>query len=456
MSQTENATLPFARQILQIGKSGLTNSDRDQLRRLMLDCLGVSRMSATLPWTQSLIDWAGRFRNSGLAPMVGTNISVDPSIAALINGTAAHGYELDDTHEASMSHPGSVVISAALAVAAELGSSADATLSAIASGYEALTRIGMAAGGDNTKGGGFHPTALFGPFGAAAAAAQLMGLDEYGLARAWGHALSLTGGSMQFSDEPKGTTVKRLHSGYAAQNGVLAAEFAARGIEAPARALDGKYGFLPLYSPAPEFSELVVPADKPLQIHLTSFKPYSCGRLFHAMIDGLREVTDNFSLKPEAITDIEVRGPRILFDQHMLRRPTSVVAAQYSMPFVAGATIVYGSDRFDIYREDKLKDPAILMLADRLNGEADPEIEAYYPAKMGSSVKITLADGTQRSAKVIESRGSPGNPLSTEAVYAKAEGLLRDVEPQFDLAAARTTLWSDANGRDLARLFSLR
>ncbi|MGE0749159.1 MAG: MmgE/PrpD family protein [Variibacter sp.] len=453
MIAAENKTLSFAQQILQIGRDGLTAADSEQLRRLILDLLGVSRIGATLPWTREMIAWAESFRGSGQAPVVGTDLSVAPSIAALVNGTAAHGYELDDTHDASMSHPGAVVIPAALAVAAERGASIDETLVAIACGYEAMARVGMAANAAQVLDHGHHPTALLGPFGAAAAAARLMQLDEHGLARAWGHALSLTGGSMQFSDEAEGTTVKRLHAGYAAHNGVLAAELAARNIGAPARALDGKYGFMALYARPPKMEELVVPRDVPLQIHAISFKPYSCCRLFHSLIDGLREVSDDFKLKPEAITRIAVRGPGVLVDQHMMRRPTSVMAAQYSLPFVVGATLMYGPHRYDTYREEKLADAGILSLADRVECEADAGIEAHYPAQMGTAVEITHADGTRRNATVMNSRGTAANPLSTDALYAKAEGLVREIEPRIDLDAARGTLWSAASGRDVAQLF---
>jgi len=453
MTAADNKTLAFAKQILQIGEGGLTSADREQLRRLILDLLGVSRIGATLPWTQEMIAWAESFRGSGQAPVVGTNLSVAPSIAALVNGTAAHGYELDDTHDASMSHPGAVVIPAALAVAAQRGSSADDTLAAIACGYEAMARVGMAADASRVIHDGHHPTALFGPFGAAAATARLMGLDAHDLARAWGHALSLAGGSMQFSDEPEGTTVKRLHAGYGAHNGVIAAEFAARKISAPARALDGKYGFMALYSKSPKMAELAVPSDAPLQIHVISFKPYSCCRLFHSLIDGLREVSDDFKLKPESIKRIAVRGPGVIANQHMMRRPTSVMAAQYSLPFVVGATLVYGPHRYDSYREDKLADADILSLADRVECEADAGIETHYPAQMGTAVELTRTDGTRRSATVMNSRGTAANPLSTEALYAKAEGLVREIEPRVDLDGARGKLWEAASGRDIARLF---
>ena len=453
MTTPANASLAFAAQILGIGEGGLQPADREQVRRLLLDCLGVSRIGATQPWTRSLIEWAGRFDGTGAAPVVGTGLRVAPNVAALVNGTAAHGYELDDTHDGSMSHPGAVVIPAALAVAAERESSGDATMAAIACGYEAMARIGIAARAERVIHAGHHPTALFGGFGAAAAAARLLDLDAEGLARAWGHVLSLAGGAMQFSDETEGTSVKRLHAGYAAHHGILAAELAARGIGAPLRALDGKYGFLALYGKEPDLETLRVPAGAPLQIHAISIKPYSCCRLFHSLIDGLREASDAFSLPLEAITRIDVRGPGVLVEQHMMRRPTSVMAAQYSLPFVVGATLAYGPNSYDSYHESKLGDARILALADKVECAADPAIEAHYPAHMGTAVEITASDGTRRAATVMDSRGTAANPLSPDELYAKAEGLLREIEPKVDLGVARMRLWADTPGRDLARLF---
>jgi 2-methylcitrate dehydratase PrpD len=387
------------------------------------------------------------------APIAGTWLEVAPSIAALINGTAAHGYELDDTHDASMSHPGAVVIPAATALAAEIGASVDELIAAIACGYEAMTRVGMAADAHQVIQDGHHPTALFGGFGAATAAARLLHLDEHGLARAWGHVLSLAGGSMQFSDEPEGTTVKRLHAGYAAQNGVLAAELAARGVSAPARALDGKYGFLALYAKRPRIDELSVKAGVPLQIHRISIKPYSCCRLFHSLIDGLREVSEGFKLPDEAIKRIDVSGPDCMLDQHMLRRPTSVMAAQYSMPFIVGATLAYGPHRFDAYREDRLRDARIMAIIDKVEGAADAEIEAQFPSHMGTAVAITLSDGSVRTARVMDSRGTPANPLSLDELTGKAQGLMHDLDPGVDMAATRARIWAETDGRAVAKLF---
>ncbi|MCO5066841.1 MAG: MmgE/PrpD family protein [Rhizobiaceae bacterium] len=455
MSVKTNLTLRFAQEITSIGTGGLAKGDSEQVRRLVLDLLGVSRLGVTMPWSKALAEWAALFDGSGKAPVVGTALRVAPTIAALVNGTAAHGYELDDTHDASMSHPGAVVIPAALAVAAELDSPADEVLAAIAAGYEAVARVGMASTPKDVISGGYHPTALFGGFGSAAAAARLYGLDADGLVRAWGHVLSLAGGSMQFSDETEGTAVKRVHAGYAAQNGVLAAELALRKVGSPTQVLDGKYGFLALFSNAPVLAELSVPPAGPLQIHAISNKPYSCCRLFHSLIDGLGQVTDDFSASPQTIARIDVGGPEVIFDQHMLRRPTSSMAAQYSLPYIVGATLAYGPFAYDSYREDRLDDPRILDLADKVEGGVDPELDSQFPPHMGTSVKVTWQDGRSRSARILDSRGTTANPLSNDDLIEKTSRLTRDIDPSLDVAAAQAALWHSSSGRDVANLFGV-
>lgn len=454
MADDVDVTRRFARQTLHIGNEALAETDRAQLHRLILDCFGVSKFSASESWMMPIKKGIQRFNGTGRSPVIGTNLLVAPAIAALVNGTAAHGCELDDTHEASMSHPGSVVIPAALAVAAEVDASHDATLQAIAAGYEAMTRIGVASNAAMVVHEGFHPTALFGVFGAATAAAILMNLDKPALLRAWGHALSLAGGSMQFSDETRGTTVKRLHAGFAARNGIMAADLAAMGVEAPSRALDGKYGFLKMFARHATPEHLDIPASAALQIHQTSFKPYACCRLFHALIDALRQVTDGFNLPLEAISQIYVRAPTVVFEQHMMRRPTSTMAAQYSLPFAVGASLVYGPERVDAYAEDKLDDARILSIADRVDGQPDANIEAHFPKQMGAGVDLTLANGTRRTDVVMDCKGTAANPMSDGDLDAKIAGLVRGIIPTFKPSDIRSALSAGAGGRALAGMFA--
>ena len=97
--------------------------------------------------------------------------------AALVNGTSIHAFELDDYHQAKL-HPGAVVIPAAIAMAEKLDASGERLVTAIAAGYEVMIRTSLALNPSAARLRGWHLTGVCGPFGAAAACASLLGLDE--------------------------------------------------------------------------------------------------------------------------------------------------------------------------------------------------------------------------------------------------------------------------------------
>ena len=178
--------------------------------------------------------------------------------------------------------------------------------------------------------------------------------------------LSMVGGSMQFSQEIAGTTVKRLHGGLAALHAVLAADLSGVGLEGPECALGGRYGLLSMFGRDTDVSRLTMRhADAP-EIHRISFKAYPCCRFFHSTLDALDEVTGGFSMNSEKIARYTVGGPEVLSTQHVVRRPESEMAAQYSLPYVIGAASVFGPRSIDGYREEVLGDARVLAIADRV------------------------------------------------------------------------------------------
>ncbi len=425
-SQTD-LTRALAEEITALGYDDLAPGDIGQVKRLILDHIGVCRRGAALDWAGQLAQWA---ESVGQGPCIlfGRAQRVAPSMAAFVNASAAHGMELDDTHDESVTHPGAVVIATALAVGSAVGASGPAVIAAIVAGYEVMARVGMATGAGTMIEAGFHPTALFGGFGAATTAGKLHGLSADDMVRAWGLMLSTAGGSMQFSEDPHGTTVKRLHAGYGAHNGTMAAELARLGIAGPAQAFDGRYGLCALYGAQPDPSRLSRTEGAPYEIHRISLKPYPCCRLFHSTIDALREVTDDFTTADSAIATLRVGGPDIMVTQHMMRRPSSVMAAQYSLPFALGAALAYGPTRYDGYTEERLADSRILALADKVEAVADRAMQAAFPEHFGSWVELVDRDGTTRRADVLDSHGTPARPMSTEAIAEKVEGLLADLD----------------------------
>jgi 2-methylcitrate dehydratase PrpD len=433
MSGNAATSLALAETLTNLTADQLTPEDIAQLQRLILDLAAVTLCGSVQPWGRKLTRWAEEYGDTGGAVLAGSGRAANAATAGLVNGTSAHGYELDDTHEPSRSHPGAVVITAALAVGAARKSSGRDVLAAVAAGYEAMTRLGMASGALEVTQVGFHATCLFGPFGAATAAGRLMGLTADQLAQAWGLALSMTGGSSQFAFEPKGTMVKRMHAGIPAQQGIIAAQLAGLGVTGPVQAFEGEHGFFHLYGQDPDPAVLLRGADEPLQIHAMSFKPYSCCRKFHSLIDGLQTATDDFKLDPDAIEKITVFSPRGSIEKHMMRRPDSVMAAQYSMPYIVGATLAHGPRRYDAYGEDHHGDAKILDIVDRIDAVYDADLDRHSARAMPNRVTLHLRDGTERTETVIESLGSPERPLAMEGVIAKAEALTAMIAGEVDL-----------------------
>jgi 2-methylcitrate dehydratase PrpD len=174
-------------------------------------------------------------------------------------------------------------------------------------------------------------------------------------------------------------------------------------------------------------------AGEPFQIHRVSFKPYSCCRRFHSLIDALETVTDGFKLDPQAIDRITVFSPTGSIEKHQMKRPDSVMAAQYSMPYIVGATLAYGARRFDAYGPEHHGDKRILDIVDRVDAQLDTSLDRYLPDAMPNRVTVRLRDGSERKETVIASTGSPERPLSMSGVAEKARALLAMIDPAIDL-----------------------
>ena len=455
MPELKNLTVELATELTALEMDGLSEDDILQLQKLVLDHVVVALAGSVQPWGRMLTTWAERHGAVGTAPLIGSGRMAGAATAGLVNGTSAHGYELDDTHDASMSHPGAAVITAALAVGSELGSSGRDVLSAIVAGYEAMGRIGMAANALGVLTHGHHPTCLFGPFGAAAAATKLMGLDSDGMARAWGLALSMTSGVNQFAYEPKGTMIKRMHGGIPAQNGIIAAQLSEIGVAGPMHALEGPLGFFKVFGKDPDPTLLKKGANAPYEIHSISVKPYSCCRKFHSLIDALEQATDGFKIDAGAIARFKVHSPRTAITGHQMTRPDSVMAAQYSMPFIVGATMAYGPRRFDAYSDDHHADRRILDIVDRVEVVHEAAFDPMVPRKMPHAVDLELTDGSVRSVTILDSLGTPERPLSQTGVVDKARALVDTVDRDIELDRIIATIEMLPRLDDIAELTAL-
>ena len=372
-----------------------------------------------------------------------------PAMAALANGAAAHALELDDVHEEAISHPGAVVVPAALAVAEELDSSGTELLEALVIGYEAMGRAGIAVGPASHMLGGFHPTSMSGVFGSAAAAGALLGFDGERMNHAVGIAASLASGTMEFA--ASGGMAKRLHAGRAAEGGVMAALLAADGFEGADDGLAGRYGFCRVFSDEPRPELLTEGLGSRWMIDEITIKGWAACSDVHPLIQAALELRDEHSLDAAAIgriARIDAWGPTKAAEQNSLDGTVSVMAAQYSAQFNIAAALLADPGDPATYGPDRIGAPELAALQAKVAAvTADDSFDATYAWKMGGRLRIVFDDGSVLERTVHGQRGSMHDPFDAADVDAKFAALTSGLlDPG---AAARLRASARGPARDL-------
>ncbi|MEM7276070.1 MAG: MmgE/PrpD family protein [Actinomycetota bacterium] len=405
----------------------------------VLDTVGAMVFGADQPWTRAAHQHALGTGGDGPATVVGADRSTTAAMAAFANGCAAHAFELDDVHEEAISHPGAVVVPAALAMAEELGSDGRSLLEAVVIGYEAMGRAGIAVGPAAHMLRGFHPTSMSGVFGGAAAAGRLLGFDGEQLAQAFGVAVSLASGTMEFASS--GGMAKRLHAGRAAEGGILAARLVAAGFEGASDGLAGTYGFCLAFSDQPRPGLLTEGLGRRWMCDELTIKPYAACSDIHPMIQATQELRAEHDIDPADVVRIEAEGPTKAASQNSLDGTVSVMAAQYSAEFNIAAALLDDPGDPATYAPDRIAAPALAALqAKVVSVTASPEFDETYAWKMGGRVRIHLADGTRLERTVHGQRGSMHDRLGPDELDAKFSALVdgRVGDPDALRAAIRS------------------
>ena len=266
---------------------------------------------------------------------------------------------------------------------------------------------------------GFHGTAVSGVFGATAATASLMKSSGAQLESAFGIAVSMASGVMQFTEDPEGNMVKRLHGGLPAHNGILAAELAAAGLRGPREGIEGRYGFVRMFAHTEDASRVTRKLGESWEIDQISVKLYACCRMFHAFIDAIRECRGDSGVRTDDIESAEIVGPQMLLEGRMQYRPRSVMSAQYSLPYAVAATLLLEPQDPRSFSEANMTRPDVLAVMDKVTGTADAELDRLLPAKYPGGVRFRLKDGRVVARTLFDSVGTPERPLDREGIATK-------------------------------------
>lgn len=458
ISEPPSRTQVLAGFLAEISPEQLPDRLYQLSRRYVLDTLGVMIFGIDQPWSKIAAAQGKRVlaNGEGACTVIGYPWKASPPVAAFINGSAGHAFELDDVHDETIMHPGTVVIPAALAVAEDQNNSGEEFLTAVIMGYEAAARAGLAVNPNVHMLRGFHPTGTMGVFGAAAATGVLLKLSSQQMNHALGIAASMASGIMEFSQS--GGMVKRIHGGRAAEGGVQAAYLAKDGFEGPTQGLDGKFGYCCTFSDEPQLHLLTEDLGSRFMIDEITVKPYACCSDVHPIIDALLEIKQQPKFDLQQIERIDIEAPTKVAEQNSLNGLTSIMAAQYSAKFTAAATLLRDIRDPSIYSEDSLEDPEIRLLHDKVFIKRADEFDIEYAWKIGARVKLTLADGKLFESTVNGALGSIHNPLTQTQVEQKFKALVSkkiDAEQTEHMIHDVNVLKSDPSLEPMSRLRDL-
>lgn len=386
-----------------------------QAKRVILDYVAATLAGSTSPAARIVQDYLAETELPGTATVVGTTHTFTPPNAALANGTAAHGLEIDDGYTPGAYHPGGPNLSAILAAAEGRGSSAADVLLATVVGFELSCRL-AGAGHPATWANGFHNTPIAGVFGAAASVATLAGGDAGIIANALGLAGSHAGGLFEFLGQ--GAEVKRYHAGKAGRDGLVCAELAARGLTGPTTVLEGSRGYVHAFA-GDDFDEAFLLDGLGSDWHVlrTYVKPYPCCRHLHGPIDAVLALQERGPIDLDALSSITVETYPAAA-RHDLQTVDDFLDAQMSIPYAIAVTLldgVPGLDNFDATWRD---DPRVRPLMDLVQVNIADDCARDYPQMRPARVTLD-GEGGARSLRIDQPYGEPSNPVTDQDLEAK-------------------------------------
>ncbi len=427
----------------------------------ILDTMGVGLFGSRTPWANVVAGLAVRARCEGESSLWRRDIRTTPEYAALANGTAAHGIEMDDRKPDYDCHTGSIAVPTAMALAESMGADGRTFITSVVAGYECAYRVGRAVLRQMEK--GIHAPTHKGIWGAVAAASKALGLNLEDSLSAFGIAGHMASGIFEFSQDPERATVKRLHGGWPAHSGTLAALMARDGLTGPSTVLEGKFGYCRTFAGAepPRIEEITRDLGHPFMILGREVKPYAAWGGSHTFIEAASKLKTEHGINPDMIEEVTVGGSQKLILGHEVKAPKGIMAGQYSLSFVTAVAFFKDLRDPSIWTDELLKDEQVLTLAGKVNWQLDEEMDKVYRETHnygGAKLTVRLRDGKQFSATVHISKGTMGNPMTPEEIAAKFNILAGYMFPSTRVDEIRQMILSlDSVGdvRELGRLLML-
>ncbi len=392
---------------------------------LALDTLGNCLAATREDFGRTVLAVSERLGGPRESTLIGSPTKVATANAVLANATLAHGLDFDDTREDAIVHTGALAVTTALAAGEAAGAGGRAVLEALIAGVEIMCRVGLAVPGA-LHARHFHPTAVAGSFAAAAAAGKLHRLSEDQLVHAFGICGSQAGGIIEYLAD--GSWTKRLHAGWAAHAGVVAALLARAGFTGPETVFEGPHGLYAAFAgghDAVRLERLLETLGRAWELEQLTLKPYPCGSIAQPYMDCALRLREGHRIRPEDIAAVRCRTaagsvPRLWEPLAAKHAPPNGYAAKFSLPYLVAVILVKGRAGLAEFTDEAAQDKTVLRVAERVTYALDPTID--YPRQFIGDVEIALTDGRAVRERQDRPRGGPDAPLTRAELEAKFRG----------------------------------
>jgi 2-methylcitrate dehydratase PrpD len=422
---TTNSAVPpditrkLAHHIVSTNFEQLSAPVRKEAARTLLNWTGCTLGGSRHETVGIALSAMAPFSGPAQAGILGRSERFDILNAALINGISSHVLDYDDTHPRNVIHPAGPVLSAIVALSEYRPVSGRDFLTALVIGVDVECRIGNTVYPKHYD-VGWHITGTAGVFGAAAAAGKLLGLSEQQMLWAIGLAATQPVGLQEMF----GSMTKAFHPGRAAQNGLTAAVLASKNYTSSEQSLEAKYGWVNAVSSAHDYSYITNNLGQAFEISNNTYKPFACGVVMHAAIDGCIQLRNEHKLTANQIDRVELKVHPLVIQLTNKKAPQTGLESKFSIYHAASVALLEGGGGTNEFSDRAARDRDVISLRDRVTTTVDSTLHE-------DQVRILLvARNGDRFEKFVEHAvGSLDHPMSDNDLETKFTGLATGVLP---------------------------
>lgn len=356
------------------------------------------------------------------AQVAGSSIVTTAIHAAFAMAMMAHSDETDDSHERAGMHPGCAIVPAALAVADREGADGPRFLRGVVAGYDVGCRITQALGVQNVRNRALSLHGIGSNFGAAAAAASVMGLKEEPVRFVWDYTAQQDSGKYYWVRDTDHVEKAFVFAAMGARNGVTSALLVQSGFTGVADVFGGEHNYFESFSPVADQGLLVQGLGERYEIEHTDIKKFSVGAPIQAPLDALLMLRERHGLTPARLQRMVALVPD---DRVLIVRDRKM--PDVDLRHVLAVALIDGDITFESsHSYERMNDPEVLEVRSRIELVGDPALRTAR-IKRGGIVEITTTDGAELREHVELVRGRPGNPMSDGEVEKKCTDLMAPV-----------------------------